>query len=58
MTSSTRLARLLIDDWAINVKRTYRVYRKEGLIVRKRRRKKPPMPERQPQVRPTRPDEV
>ncbi|HNK18787.1 MAG TPA: IS3 family transposase, partial [Piscinibacter sp.] len=33
-------SRLRIDGWAINVKRTYRVYREEGLMVRKRRRKK------------------
>ena len=40
-------SRLRIDGWAINVKRTYRVYREEGLMVRKRRRKKLPVPERQ-----------
>ncbi|MCX8006171.1 MAG: IS3 family transposase [Burkholderiaceae bacterium] len=51
-------SRLRIDGWAINVKRTYRVYREEGLMVRKRRRKKLPMPERQPLARPMRPDEV
>ena len=51
-------SRLRIDGWAINVKRTYRVYREEGLMVRKRRRKKLPMPERQPLVRPLQPDEV
>ena len=45
-------SRLRIDGWAINVKRTYRVYREEGLKVRKRRRKKLPMSERQPLVRP------
>ena len=32
-------SRLRIDGWAINVKRTYRVYREEGLMVRKRWRK-------------------
>jgi len=41
-------SRLRIDGWAINVKRTYRVYREEGLMVRKRRRKKLLVPERQP----------
>jgi putative transposase len=51
-------SRLRIDGWAINVKRTYRVYREEGLMVRKRRRKKLPVPERQPLVRPIQPDEV
>ena len=51
-------SRLRIDGWAINVKRTYRVYREEGLMVRKRRRKKLPVPERQPLVRPIQPNEV
>ncbi|MDO9095837.1 MAG: IS3 family transposase [Rubrivivax sp.] len=51
-------SRLRLDGWAINVKRTYRVYREEGLMVRKRRRKKLPVPERQPLVRPLQPDEV
>jgi putative transposase len=50
--------RLRNDGWAINVKRTYRLYREEGLMVRKRRRKKLPVPERQPLVRPNQPDEV
>lgn len=50
--------RLRIDGWAINVKRTYRVYREEGLMVRKRRRKKLPVPERQSLVRPKQPNEV
>lgn len=51
-------SRLQIDGWAINVKRTYRIYREEGLMVRKRRRKKLPVPERQPLVRPIQPNEV
>jgi transposase InsO family protein len=51
-------SRLRIDGWAINVKRTYRIYREEGLMVRKRRRKKLPVPERQPLLRPTLPNEV
>ena len=50
--------RLRHEGWAINVKRTYRVYREEGLMVRKRLRKKLPVPERQPLVRPTQPNEV
>ncbi|MFT7772206.1 MAG: hypothetical protein QM732_03225 [Roseateles sp.] len=41
-------SRLQLEGWTINVKRTYRVYREEGLMVRKRRRKKLPVPERQP----------
>lgn len=51
-------SQLQIDGWAINVKRTYRIYREEGLMVRKRRRKKLPVPERQPLVRPIQPNEV
>lgn len=51
-------SRLRIDGWAINVKHTYRLYREEGLMVRKRWRKKLPVPERQPLVRPLQPDEV
>jgi putative transposase len=50
--------RLRHEGWAVNVKRTYRVYREEGLMVRKRRRKKLPVPERQPLVRPMQPNEV
>jgi putative transposase len=50
--------RLTRQGWAINIKRTYRIYREEGLMVKKRRRKKLPVPERQPLVRPQRPDEV
>jgi putative transposase len=50
--------RLRNEGWAINVKRTYRVYREECLMVRKRRRKKLPVPERQPLLRPTQPNEV
>lgn len=50
--------RLCLEGWAINVKRTYRLYREEGLTVRKRRRKKLPMADRQPLLRPQRPNEV
>ena len=35
--------RLRNDGWPGNVKRTYRIYREEGLTVRKRRRKKLPI---------------
>jgi transposase len=48
--------RLRFDGWEINVKRTYRLYREEGLMVRKRRRKKLPVPERQPLLRPQQPN--
>jgi hypothetical protein len=47
-----------IDGWAINVKRTYRIYREEGFLVRERRRKKLPVPQRQPLVRPIQSNEV
>ena len=50
--------RLTRQGWAINVKRTYRLYRQEGLMVRQRRRKKLPVPERQPLLRPSQPNEV
>lgn len=50
--------RLVHEGWAINVKRTYRVYRAERLMVRQRRRRKLPVPERQPLVRPGAPNEV
>jgi putative transposase len=50
--------RLRHEGWTINVKRTWRIYREEGLAVRKRRRKKLPVAERQPLVRPEHPNEV
>lgn len=50
--------RLSIEGWAINVKRTYRIECEQGLAVRKRRRKKLPVLERQPLVRPLQPNEV
>jgi len=50
--------RLLQEGWAINIKRTYRLYKAEGLMVRKRRSKKLPVPERQCLAKPTRPNEV
>lgn len=51
-------SRLRNEGWRVNVKRTYRLYRQEGLMVRKRGRKKLPVPERQPLVRPIQPNEV
>jgi putative transposase len=51
-------SRLTIEGWPINVKRTYRLYREVGLTVRKRSRKKLPVCERQPLVRPEQPNEV
>jgi len=50
--------RLRHEGWAINVKRTWRIYREQDLAVRKRRRKKLPVCERQPLVRPEQPNEV
>jgi len=50
--------RLTRRGWAINVKRTNRLYREEGLMVRQRRRKKLPVPEWQPLLRPSQPNEV
>lgn len=50
--------RLRNEGWRVNVKRTYRLYRQEGLMVRKRRRKKLPVPERRPLIRPMQPNEV
>jgi putative transposase len=52
-------ARLVQEGNKINVKRTYRLYTLEGLTVRKRRRKKLPVSERQPRfTRPEQPNEV
>lgn len=50
--------RLRHEGWAVNVKRTYRLYCQERLMVRVRRRKKLPVPERQPLLRPQQPNEV
>jgi transposase InsO family protein len=50
--------RLTRQGWSINVKRTYRLYRLEGLMVRQRYRRKLPVPERQPLLRPNQPNEV
>lgn len=51
-------SRLRHEGWQVNVKRTYRLYRQEGLMVRQRRRKKLPVPDRQPLVRPQLPNAV
>ena len=50
--------RLRCSGWRGNIKRTYRVYRQERLQVRRRGRKKLPVIDRQPLVRPDRPNEV
>ena len=44
--------------WAVNHKRVRRLYRLEKLMVRKRKRKKVPMAERQPLIRPGMANEV
>jgi len=45
------------EGWAVNHKRVYRLYREEGLGVRRRQRKRTGAVERQPLVIPTRPNE-
>jgi len=45
------------EGWAVNHKRVYRLYREEGLAVRRRQRKRIGAVERQPLVIPTRPNE-
>ncbi len=45
------------EGWAVNHKRIYRLYREEGLGVRRRKRKRIGAVERQPLVIPTRPNE-
>jgi transposase InsO family protein len=50
--------RLVGEGWAMNVKRTYRLYRERGLMVLRRRSKKLPVPQRQPLLRPQHPNEV
>ena len=51
-------ARLLQEGNRISVKRTSRLYTLEWLAVRKRRRKKLPVAEREPLTRPEQPNEV
>jgi putative transposase len=50
--------RLRHEGWAVNVKRVRRLYRLENLMVRRRKRKKVPLGERQPLLRPSRRNEV
>jgi len=50
--------RLRHEGWTINLKRVRRLYRLENLMVRRRRRKKVVLGERQPLVRPSRRNEV
>lgn len=50
--------RLRHEGWQVNVKRTYRIYRQEQLMVRKRHRKKLPVAERMPLIRPEQPGQV
>jgi len=50
--------RLRHEGWAINLKRVRRLYRLENPMVRRRRRKKVALGERQPLVRPSRRNEV
>jgi putative transposase len=49
---------LLRDGMVVNHKRVYRIYREEGLSVRRRKRKRGVSVARTPLLRPTRPDEV
>jgi putative transposase len=49
---------LLREGMLVNHKRVYRIYREEGLSVRKRKRKRAVSAARTPLLRPTRPDEV
>ena len=50
--------RLRHEGWAVNLKRVRRLYRLENLMVRRRKRKKVPLGERQPLLRPSRRNEV
>ena len=50
--------RLRHEGWAVNVKRVRRLYRLENLMVSRRKRKKVPLGERQPLLRPSRRNEV
>jgi putative transposase len=49
---------LRLEGWLINIKRTYRLYRQQGLMVRQRRRKKLTQSQRQPLVRLMQPNQV
>jgi putative transposase len=50
--------RLRHEGWPVNVKRVRRLYRLENLMVRRRKRKKVPLGERQPLLRPSYRNEV
>ena len=50
--------KLRLTGWAVNHKRVERLYTEMGVQVRKRRRKKIPMSDRQPLFRPLAPNEV
>src|SRR5450755_4918596 len=50
--------RLRHEGWPVNVKRVRRLYRLENLMVRRRKRKKVPLGERQPLIRPSYRNEV
>ena len=54
-----RRLRVLLEreGWGVNHKRVYRLYREEGLAVRRRKRKRIGAVERQPLALPTRPNE-
>ena len=46
------------EGWTVNHKRVYRLYREEGLSVRKRKRKRVSRSERQPLLTPTGPNQL
>ena len=46
------------EGWSVNHKRTYRLYREQGLMVRKRKRKRIALAERLMRMVPTVPREV
>ena len=50
--------RLRQAGWLVNLKRVRRLYRQENLMVHKRKRKKVPLCDRQPLIRPSRANEV
>jgi len=45
------------EGWAVNHKRVYRLYREEGLAVRRRKRKRMGAVERSPLAVPTQPNQ-
>jgi transposase InsO family protein len=50
--------RLQLEGWRVNLKRVRRLYRLEGLMVRSRKRKKVPVGDRQPLLKPCAGNEV